>query len=326
MSRIEFHLNLGENYYDPYEFVDTIAFAENLGFRNVWLGDHFVPWFHSGNRSAFVWSVISVALEKTKQVKIGPLVSTPIGGRYHPALIAQASATIDNMFPGRFLLGVGTGEAVNELPFLSNRWPKWNERMNRLTEGIELIRTLWDAREPFDFKGKFFSSDFYYLYTKPKTRIPIYLSAVGKKSAYCAGKYADHLVTLSSKVNLEKLRNELIPAFKQGCEDAHKQMGDVLVQLDFSFQSPGELLKSSKSLGFYKRDSWSLRTPVEVERSGDSVSVEDLTQRVHFCNSWDQVVTMIEDYVTSGATAIVLPTEAGRPVVQQFATNLLSEF
>ena len=168
MPKIDFQLDLGENDHDPYEFVDAVTYAEQLGFSTAWFGDHFLPWSHAGNRSAFVWPVMSVALEKTRRIRLGPLVSTPIGGRYHPALVAQACATIDNMYPGRFALGVGTGEAVNECPFLNGRWPAWEERVDRLIEGLALIRQLWSSTEPFAFRGKYFSSEFFYLYTKPK--------------------------------------------------------------------------------------------------------------------------------------------------------------
>ena len=130
MSKIRFQLDLGENDFDPAQFVDGVVYADELGFDTAWFGDHFFPWYHSGKKSAFAWAVMSVALEKTNRIKVGPLVSTPIGGRYHPALIAQASATIDNMYPGRFSLGVGTGEAVNERPFFNDKWPTWNERID----------------------------------------------------------------------------------------------------------------------------------------------------------------------------------------------------
>ena len=178
--KMEISANLGENDYDPKVFVDAAIYAEEMGFRTVWFGDHIFPWYHSAKRSAFPWSVMPVALEKTDRIKVGPWVTVPIGARYHPAIIAQAAATLDNMYPGRIMLGVGTGEALNERPFWNDRWPKWEERMDRLAEGIRLIRQLWDSKEPFKFEGKYFSSDFYYLYTKPRAKIPIYSSAMGK--------------------------------------------------------------------------------------------------------------------------------------------------
>jgi len=147
LGKLEIQANLGENDYDPQAFVDAAAYAEKVGFRTAWFGDHIFPWFHSGKRSSFCWSVMSVALEKTTRIKVGPFVIVPTGARCHPAIIAQAAATLDNMYPGRFLLGVGTGEALNERPFWNGRWPEWDERIGRLVEGVKLMRRI---RRPVD--------------------------------------------------------------------------------------------------------------------------------------------------------------------------------
>jgi coenzyme F420-dependent glucose-6-phosphate dehydrogenase len=101
---MEISVDLGENDYDPGSFVDAAVYAERMGFRTVWFGDHIFPWYHSGKRSSFAWSVMGVALEKTSRIKVGPWVTVPTGARYHPAMIAQAAATLDNMYPGRLVL------------------------------------------------------------------------------------------------------------------------------------------------------------------------------------------------------------------------------
>ena len=92
---MEIQLDLGENWYDPSGFVDALVCAEDSGFKTAWFGDHFMPWFHSGNRSQFVWSTLGAAMQRTQKIKTGPLVTPPIGARYHPAIVAQASATLD---------------------------------------------------------------------------------------------------------------------------------------------------------------------------------------------------------------------------------------
>lgn len=327
MPKIDFHLDLGENDYDPFEFVETAVYAESLGFKTAWFGDHFVPWGHSGNKAAFVWPVLSVALEKTEKMRMGPLVSTPIGGRYHPALIAQASATLDNMYPGRFLLGVGTGEAINERAFMNGRWPTWEERIDRLIEGLALIRQLWTRTEPFSYEGKYFSSDFYHLYTKPKTRIPIYFSAVGKRTAYFAGKFGDHLVTLTRETSGRKLREDIIPAYRNGCKDAKKDAGEIILSITLTTKQPQELWQSSRqAFGYAIKNSWSIGTPVEVDRRADALTLTDLMNVVHFCKSWNDVVTVIEGYTRMGATAIILGTGLDRGLMKEYAENLLAVF
>ncbi len=189
MKTVKISVDVGENYNDPLRFVECAVVAEKYGFDTIWFGDHFLPWFHGGNRSSFVWSVMPVALDRTRKINIGPDVTCPIGGRFHPAIIAQASATLDNMYPGRFLLGVGSGEAINEAQFLPNGWPDWNERIDRLNEVVKLMRQLWEKEDYFTFEGKYFPMKDIFLYTRPKTRIPIYFSALGIKAASFAGMY-----------------------------------------------------------------------------------------------------------------------------------------
>ncbi len=270
MAKVDIQIILGENYYDPRALVNGAVYAEELGFRTAWFCDHIFPWFHSGKRSAFIWSIMGVAMEKTERIKVGTWVTAPIGARYHPAIIAQATATLDNMYPGRFLLGVGSGEAVNERPFWNGNWPKWGERMERLIEGIRLIKTLWESKEPFKFEGKYFSSDFYYLYTKPRRKIPIYLSAVGKRAARNAGMYADGLITVTSRNNVQMLNDVILQEYRQGRKEANKKgFGTVAIEIQYSFLKPEEfVITQRKRLGFFRKDSWSMPTPVAVEEEG----------------------------------------------------------
>src|SRR3990172_4289655 len=153
---LKISVNLGEGYNDPRRFVECAVIAEKYGFDTVWFGDHLVPWTHSQNKSAFVWSVMPSALERTNRIKVGALVTSPIGGRYHPLIIGQAAATLDNIYPGRFRLGVGSGEAINESNFFPNGWPRWQERIERLSEAVVLVRSMWESEEYFSYQGKYF--------------------------------------------------------------------------------------------------------------------------------------------------------------------------
>ena len=201
MSRLKISVNIGEGYHDPMRFVECAVVAERYGFDTLWFGDHLLPWIHNQNKSAFVWSVMASALERTEKIKVGPIVTSPIGGRYHPAMIGQAAATLDNMYPGRFLLGVGSGEAINEVNFFPNGWPRWQERIDRLAEAVVLMKSMWDSEEYFNHQGKYFKMNNFFLYTKPKTKIPIYFAAQGRKAAAYSGIYGDHLVTVNSPEN-----------------------------------------------------------------------------------------------------------------------------
>jgi len=320
-------LDLGENYFDPNNFVDASVHAEDLGFTRLWFGDHFAPWFHSSNRASFVWSVISAALAKTSEVGMGPLVTTPIGARYHPALVAQACATMDNMFPGRLLVSVGSGEAVNEASFWNDEWPRWKERMDRLCEGVSLMRKLFEEKKPFSFKGRYFSSKFYYLYTRPRTKLPIYFSAVGEKAAYHAGRFGDHLVTLSPQNDIERIRDVLLPQYRKGCADAGKKSGDLLVHVDYSFKTPEQLLKESRAdLTPSIKGAVNAKTPIEVEKLGKKLSASHVRRVVHSCRDWNHLIKVLEGYVEVGASELILFSAPVKKEIDQVAENVLSVF
>jgi len=188
--------------HQPSELLKLALQAHRSGFDFIPISDHFHPWFHTHAASTFAWSWISAAAATVPEVKLGPLVSAAIG-RYNPALIAQAFATMDEMYPGRFFLGLGTGEAMNEIP-LGLSWPKFSERLQRLKETVEIIRALW-ATEFVDYRGEYYSLKGANLYTKPRTKIPVYMPASGPKSAALVGSHADGFATV----------DHLLPKFKE---------------------------------------------------------------------------------------------------------------
>src|SRR5712692_8810596 len=198
-------------YDEAYTLKYPIA-AEKAGFDYLWMGDHFLPWHQSFKHNHFVWEVLAAVASRTKRIRVGPDVSVPIGGRYHPAIIAQAAATMERMFPGRFVLGLGSGEAMNERRFMGF-WPKWEERMERVIEGADLIKRLWSEKDYFDFDGKYFKMKMVMYHLRPKRPPPIYFSAIGQKSVFLAGKYADRLMTVGT---VEKCRDLTFPKFEEG--------------------------------------------------------------------------------------------------------------
>lgn len=328
MTKMEITVNLGENDYDPQAFVDAVAYSEEKGFNTAWFGDHIFPWYHSGRRSSFVWSVMGIALEKTERIKVGPWVTVPIGARYHPAIIAQAAATLDNMYPGRLIMGVGTGEALNETPFWNGKWPKWEERMERLEEGIRLIRQMWESKEPFRFVGRYFSSDFYFLYTKPRTHIPIYCSAIGKRAARAAGRFADGLITICPRNDVQRVKDVILPAYKEGRSVINKEgLGKVAAELAFSFDQPEELVRRAwRTLGILQKNSWSIPNPIRVEEEGRKVTIDDVKKGIAFCKNWKDLVGVIEEYREIDMNEITLYTGCDKNMISEVATNILNVF
>lgn len=327
VSKTLISLDLGENYYDPREFVKATVYGEELGFKKLWFGDHFMPWFHKSDRSSFIWSVLGAALERSDKVQVGPLVTTPLGARYHPLLVAQAAATLDNMYPGRFLVSVGSGEAVNEAPFWNDRWPAWKERIERLCEGVTLMRKMWSSHKPFAFKGKYFSSNFLYMYTRPRTKMEIYFSAVGERAAYLAGRYGDQLVTLSPRNSAERIRDVLAPSFSKGQKNAKKSGGKLVVHVDFAFKTPAKVIEDSgHELSSFVEHAVDIPTPIELERKAQAISPLGLGKYIHFCKSWSDLVGKLDDYVEVGAVELILASAPVKKEMKAIAENVLSVF
>ena len=282
--------------------------AEKYGFDTVWFGDHLLPWTHSRKRSSFVWSIMPVALDRTKKVHIGVFVTVPIGGRYHPVVIAQAAATLDNMYPGRFSLGVGSGEAMSDGMFFPNGWPKWNERIERLTEAIALIRKAWESEDYFRFDGKYFKLENFFLYTKPKTKIPICFSALGKKSAAYAGICADHLITIASP---EDCRNVIFPSFeaasRRAGKDPAKMEKMVAVNLQFFKDKMDgvEVLRRNGEAGLLLKEARDEKDPRMIEKLSQSVSSDRILAGKNFISSPGEVVELTERYSRIGATQVI---------------------
>jgi len=287
-----------------------------------------LPWIHSGNRSAFVWPVMSVALDRTKNVKIGPDVTSPIGGRYHPIIIAQASATLNNMYPGRFCLGVGSGEAVGEALFFRPGWPRWRERTERLAEAIELMKKTWASEDYFKFEGKYFSVDNFFLYTKPKSQIPIFFSAIGKQAARFAGTYGDHLVTINPP---EVCRDIIFPEFESAARKAGKDVSkmDKMVLLDLFFGDKLEGVKEARrsgEAGILAEGAFEQRDPRRIQEMAVGVSDGKILANKFFISSPDDLIQVIDRYWQAGATHVDLTTHSFPDRIRMIGSKVVPYF
>ena len=176
----------------PRDLVRHARLAEDAGFAFALISDHFHPWTDRQGQSPFVWSVIGAIAESTERLRLGTGVTCPTI-RLHPAIVAQAAATTASLMPGRFFLGVGTGENLNE-HVLGDRWPSAEERRGMLAEAIEVMRGLWDG-ELYSFEGEYYTVDRARLYTLPSEEIEIAVAAGGVKAAELAGEIGDALVS-----------------------------------------------------------------------------------------------------------------------------------
>ena len=176
----------------PLDLVRNTARAEELGFEFAMISDHFHPWIEAQGHSPFVWSVLGGIAQATQRIEIGTGVTCPLI-RTHPAIVAHAAATVGAMLPGRFTLGVGTGENLNE-HVLGDRWPAPDERIELLEEAIEVIRLLWQGGEQ-THRGRHYTVDHATLFTLPDEPIPIAVAASKPLAAELAGRVGDGLVT-----------------------------------------------------------------------------------------------------------------------------------
>jgi coenzyme F420-dependent glucose-6-phosphate dehydrogenase len=178
--------------YQPEDLVKQAVAAEEAGFDAVLGSDHFHPWVDDTSAAGFVWSWLGAVAVQTSGVLLGTAVTCPLF-HYHPALVAQMAATTDRLSGGRLMLGVGTGEALNERP-LGFPFPGYGERQARMQESLEIMHSLF-AGEKLTFHGEYYTTETAKLYSPPAGRLPILMAAGGPKSAAFAGTHADGLIT-----------------------------------------------------------------------------------------------------------------------------------
>jgi G6PDH family F420-dependent oxidoreductase len=215
----EFGYALSSEEHGPCELVRYAQQAEAAGFNFALISDHFHPWIDKQGHSPFAWTVIGAIAQATSRLRLGTGVTCPMM-RYHPAIVAQAAATAAALMPGRFFLGVGSGENLNE-HILGKRWPSAPVRLEMLREAIEVIRLLWQGGEQ-SFDGTYYTVDHARLYTLPSELPPLYVAAAGAQAAELAAKNGDGLVTVAPE-------KELVEKFAAAGGAAKPRYGQVTV-------------------------------------------------------------------------------------------------
>ncbi|HEY0755082.1 MAG TPA: glucose-6-phosphate dehydrogenase (coenzyme-F420) [Ktedonobacteraceae bacterium] len=222
--------------FGPRTLLDFAVEAEACGFDSVWISDHFQPWRHTNGHApqAFAW--LGALGERTKRVLLGTSVLTPTF-RYNPAIVAQAFGTLGVLNPGRMILGVGSGESLNEIAVTGGEWPAAKERLARLRESVELIRQLW-AEELVTFDGQYYQTLNATIYDKPDQPIPIYISAGGPVAAKYAGRASDGFICTSGKGDA-LYREQLLPAVAEGATAAGRDPEQIekTIEVKVSFDT-----------------------------------------------------------------------------------------
>jgi len=293
--------------YHPNFFLELVPLVDKAGFDTLWASDHFHPWADTNASCCFTWTWIAAAAERTKKVRIGTAVTCPTF-RYHPAIVAQAFATLRAMYPDRIFLGLGTGEAMNEVP-LGYPWPSVKERIERFEESIQLMRKLW-TEEWVDFKGKYYRLKQAKLYVKPATPVPIYVSSFGPKVAEIAGKYADgYLTTLVSE---EHLRNVLIPAIERGAKKMGRDPSKLERVVELGVAYDRDYTKALKKVRFWAGSmfhfvfKYGVADPRDLEAMGNLVGDEQVAKAFTIGTKSEDFISKIESLIKMGFDQIYL--------------------
>jgi coenzyme F420-dependent glucose-6-phosphate dehydrogenase len=222
--------------FGPRQLLDFAVLAEELGFESAWISDHYQPWRHTDGHAPFSIAWLAAAGERTSRMTLGTSVLTPTF-RYHPSVVAHAFATLGVLYPGRIVLGIGTGEAMNERPVTGVEWPEPRERFRRLSEATKLIRRLW-TEDSVEFDGEYYRVLGATVYDRPDQPIPIYVAATGEVAARFAGRQADGFICTSGK-GMELYRDRLLPAVQEGARATGRDYDQIekMIEVKVSFDT-----------------------------------------------------------------------------------------
>jgi G6PDH family F420-dependent oxidoreductase len=302
----------GHEQFQPETLVDHAVIAEEAGFDMVMVSEHFHPWVDDESASGFAFSTLGAIAAETESVEIVTAVTTPLF-RYHPGVIAQMAATVDRLSDGRFILGVGTGENLNEGP-LGYEFPRYAERASRMNEALQIMRRLLDG-EKLTYSGEWYQTDRARLYSPPLSDVPIWMAAGGPKSAALAAVRADGIIT-SVKDPAETQEKVIYPA-QAAAEEAGKPMPTISAGR-WSILAPN-LDEAWESLSAWRglRAPGRLEAvdPEELRRKADEMDREEILSRY-------SIVEAPEDYV---AVYSPLITEVDADVLTIQTTSLDQE-
>jgi coenzyme F420-dependent glucose-6-phosphate dehydrogenase len=312
--------------FGPRRLLDLAVAAEGHGFESVWTSDHFQPWRHTDGHAPNALAWLGAAGQATQRITLGTSVLTPTL-RYNPAVVAQAFATLGCLAPGRIVLGVGTGESLNEI-VVGETWPEQKERFHRLKESVQLIGRLF-REELVTFEGEFYRTQNATLYDRPDEPVPIYIAASGPAAARLAGRVAEGFIATSGK-GAELYTDELLPAVADGIEKAGRADGDVerMIEMKVSFDTDrARALADTRlwaALALPGDQKTGVHDPREMERLARSV--EDVAHRRWLVSDDpEEHVEQIRPYVEWGFSHLVFhfPGEDQERAMALYAEHIL---
>ena len=326
-GQVRFGYKASAEQFGPAQLADYAVLAEQAGFDSVFISDHFQPWRHDGGHAPAAIPWLGAVGARTERIILGTSVLTP-SFRYHPAVVAQAFGTLGVMFPGRIVLGVGSGESLNEVP-LGIEWPDMKERFARLKESVQLIAQLW-REDRVTFEGTYFRTENATVYDRPEVPVPIYIGASGPAATRLAGRMADGFITTSGKPRT-LYADTLVPALAEGLEKAGRVAGDVdtLIEMKVSFDDdPGRALADTRfwgALALTPEEKTGVEDPIEMQRLADALPIERVASRWIVSSDPEEHVRRAQEYLDLGFRHLVFhaPGPDQPRFLELYATEVL---
>lgn len=341
--------------YSMHDLIKFVIEAEKGGFTTTMTSDHFHPWWHDNGYGNFTWVWLAAAAERTKNMKFVTGITSPVY-RYNPAIIAQAFASLDVLYPKRIALGVGTGEAMNEVS-VGFDWPSAAIRLKRTTEAIQIIKKLWNKKEEkkhidypvldygetnisnddsdadgfVSFTGEYFQIKSAKLYTPPSTDIPLYMAASGPEATQIAARYTDGLITISKPDKVKEIFDIFDKAAVEEGRDPSslQKIGKPKISYsedyDRAFRT-SEFWRAGEIEDVFNAD---INDPRELQRKAkQEVSDEKLKESTLIVTSIEDLIKPIEEYFKAGFTQVYLHSTSPDELefVHEFCNKVLPYF
>jgi coenzyme F420-dependent glucose-6-phosphate dehydrogenase len=314
--------------FGPRELVEFAVMAEGVGLDSAVVSDHFLPWRHEGGHAPSATAWITAVGERTSRIQLGTSVLTPTF-RYNPAVLAQTWATLGLLYPARVMLGVGTGEALNEIAVSGREWPEFKERFARLREAVRLMRELWTA-EDVSFQGDYYTTVNATIYDKPEQPVPVYIAAGGPVVAKYAGRAGDGFICTSGK-GMDLYTDKLMPAVAEGAKAADRDPSavDNMIEIKMSYdRDSGAALENCRfwaPLSLTAEQKHSVDSAVEMERLADDLPISHVAKRWIVASDPDEAVAQIKPYVDAGLNHLVFhgPGHDQERFLTQFSEDVL---
>ena len=294
--------------FPPKTLLEYAVLAEELGFDSVFVSDHFQPWRHTGGHAPFSLSWLGALGARTDHIVVGTSVLTPTF-RYHPSVVAHAFGTLGDLYPGRVVLGIGTGESLNETPATGMQWPEQKERTARFREALHLIKQLW-YEDRVSFEGDYYRTRNATIYNRPEEPVPIYIAAAGPVIAKLAGEHAAGFICTSGK-QPELYSQTLLPSVDAGLAKAGRAPDtiDRMIEMKVSFDTDVErALQDTRywgALALSPEEKMNIEDALHMERLADALPVERTASRWIVSSDPEEHVEKIRPYIELGFNHLV---------------------